>query len=803
MSKRIVSLRIKNFKCFDNSRFYEFRIEVCDNLFILSGPNGFGKTTFFDAIEIIFSNQITRLEKQIEHKRTNLGKNLLLNELGADGYIILTLQDENLNFITLMGKILKDNYNIDIEKSVLYGVINEFIRTDDLDSVLNNYNEWNEELKSNLRYRKDDFNVYYYISQAESVHFLKRTIQDRKNIVSVLLKTDLIDKKKETVINLIGKNKTSSSPINNEIKSIEKDIGYLVQECKKLIRRNCSVDKINDNVGLNLYTEDNELFFWDNPEIDKTEVANIKSAAKDVERIYYFCINQKDFYSKRKNDEIESLNAHEVFRDYRLCRQYIKAGKVSVEDIEGVVKTLNRNIQILNCVKFFTTEKPVASLYNENDILELKKIVPEFNKIDFSLIGALSREIIEAEKRVTTNQNIITALEEARNSLKDASQNYVCKHDNMHICPYCNTRFESDKELNDGFAKVALMLNDEGGSVIRLIQQKKEDLYRETKKIYDIICQYIGRVDNNVDLLISRKTDYQKIVADSGRIQNVEKLIAYLENSDFNKEVNDEGLEKEIQRALLNMLSGIVNPEFCNLLEQYDFYGLTKKYGDTLNRLVNMVPSKMLLQKRDYLLWLVSEKNNAELLAYKEKIKNLIVKKKKLTIARERLNYLDKTYDSKLDEYKKLTLKKLRIPLLIYTGKILQDYQNGLGVFIDKDEMRFIASGDAKHDILNTFSSGQLAGFVMAFLFAMNKQYINKDSDDLGFILIDDPVQTMDDINIASLIEVMRNDFSDKQIILSTHEVDKENYILYKFFKYNLIGQSFNIKENMYDNKIS
>ena len=307
MSKRIVSLRIKNFKCFDNSRFYEFRIEVCDNLFILSGPNGFGKTTFFDAIEIIFSNQITRLEKQIEHKRTNLGKNLLLNELGADGYIILTLQDENLNFITLMGKILKDNYNIDIEKSVLYGVINEFIRTDDLDSVLNNYNEWNEELKSNLRYRKDDFNVYYYISQAESVHFLKRTIQDRKNIVSVLLKTDLIDKKKETVINLIGKNKTSSSPINNEIKSIEKDIGYLVQECKKLIRRNCSVDKINDNVGLNLYTEDNELFFWDNPEIDKTEVANIKSAAKDVERIYYFCINQKDFYSKRKNDEIESF----------------------------------------------------------------------------------------------------------------------------------------------------------------------------------------------------------------------------------------------------------------------------------------------------------------------------------------------------------------------------------------------------------------------------------------------------------------------------------------------------------------
>ena len=73
-----------------------------------------------------------------------------------------------------------------------------------------------------------------------------------------------------------------------------------------------------------------------------------------------------------------------------------------------------------------------------------------------------------------------------------------------------------------------------------------------------------------------------------------------------------------------------------------------------------------------------------------------------------------------------------------------------------------------------------------------------KKSDDLGFILIDDPVQTMDDINIASLIEVLRNDFCDKQIFLSTHELDKENYILYKFLKYNMLGQAFNVKDELY-----
>lgn len=176
----------------------------------------------------------------------------------------------------------------------------------------------------------------------------------------------------------------------------------------------------------------------------------------------------------------------------------------------------------------------------------------------------------------------------------------------------------------------------------------------------------------------------------------------------------------------------------------------------------------------------------------------LIIKLKKLEKIRKQFDELKSLYNDAIDEYKNLVLKKLRVPLLIYTGKILQDYQNGLGVFINQDEMRFVSNGDAKHDILNTFSSGQLSGFVLSFLFAMNKRYISEETDDIGFILIDDPVQTMDDINIASFIEVLRNDFPNKQIILSTHETDKENYILYKFLKYNLKGQSFNVKDNMY-----
>lgn len=50
MSYKIESLKVRNFKCFDKKKFYEFYFLQDANPTILSGPNGFGKTTFFGGI---------------------------------------------------------------------------------------------------------------------------------------------------------------------------------------------------------------------------------------------------------------------------------------------------------------------------------------------------------------------------------------------------------------------------------------------------------------------------------------------------------------------------------------------------------------------------------------------------------------------------------------------------------------------------------------------------------------------------------------------------------------------------------
>ncbi len=131
----------------------------------------------------------------------------------------------------------------------------------------------------------------------------------------------------------------------------------------------------------------------------------------------------------------------------------------------------------------------------------------------------------------------------------------------------------------------------------------------------------------------------------------------------------------------------------------------------------------------------------------------------------------------------------------------MQDYQNGLGLFIksDNNEIRFIESSSVnntdevdynRYDAVFTMSSGQLASLIISFTLALNKRYSKS-----KLLLIDDPVQTLDELNIAGYVNLLRNEFSDRQIFISTHEVMMSAYMRYKFEKFGLHTQRVNFKE--------
>lgn len=802
MQYKIVDLRVKNFKCFDDKKYYEFCIDYDKSPVVLSGPNGFGKTTFFDAVELIFSKNITRFDKEIEKKNTNLGKNILLNQANQDGYVVLTLKRGENEFLTLFAKILNSNHKIDVENSIYYGYSSKYICTEELDGVILGYNNWKNVIDSEtlIRYRIKNFNVYYYVSQAESVHFLKRTISDRKNAMDVLLNTGFIEERKKLVSNLIGsRNKTSGHLINDEIISLDNKIKNLATKLKTLLKTNTNtqtgVEKI-ENIDLGLYEKDSDLYFWDNSNIVELDTYSIKKGIYSLSSIISFLENEIDYRNYQWNENILKIIDGNSIVDYVNYRDYIVNDSVSIKKIEQQLEKWDSMIQIYNSTLLYRQDSLDAANYKEQDAVMLKKLVPELYEYDFSLIKNISNEIVNLRENLSINQKAIDKLTSARNTLKNAKNEYDEKGTR---CPFCNTEFNDLRLLNEGFEEVGKLLKSESGNLGERIVLKNNELVDAIEEVKEILRPYVYGLDgNSINLIIKKKASLKGFASDHGRVANVDELVKYLVAIEYSSEKEEDNLVLDIKRTLSGMIKMIQNEEFNTLYDKYGYVDVEKRYGKFINEMKGQVSLEMLKRKVLYLEKLNYEKENTEINEIKQEMKKLILRKEKVTKVRQRLNDLSKLYDNKIEEYKNITLNKLRVPLLIYTGKILQDYQNGLGVFVSRDEMRFVSNGDAKHDILNTFSSGQLSGFVLAFLFAMNKQYIKPSSDDIGFILIDDPVQTMDDINISSLIEVLRNDFADKQIILSTHEIDKENYILYKFYKYNKIGQSFNVKEKIY-----
>jgi len=801
----IRDLRIKNFKCFDSKKFYRFNFYANKNPTILSGPNGFGKTTFFDAVELIFTKNITRLQTSIEDGRVNLGKNILLNEAGKDGNLVLTLaDDENGNFLTIVAVIDHKVKKLLIEESIRYNVINGTLDSDDdINNLLSSSEQWKSDLAEfkMLRFFSDHFNVYYYVSQAESVHFLKNSIVERKDSMNILLNTKNVDDSiryiEEEIIGASSRRK--GVIINDEIALIKNSIKIKVDKLKFEIEGKNLESKKVEYIKLLDYPEGTELIDWDikNCCTDGKINIDIEKAISEIEALHNYAINASDYKKYLHNQRINGFIRNKTIMDDIIeYHQFIVDNTVDKVKIKEQIRKWNRTVKIYKYTGFFRKQLDVNS-YKKEDLIKLKEISDDLITVDIEEATELINSIKKINKTLSSKQKILDELGNARLKLNQTKKKYNKESSN---CPYCNHHYDSIEELEFAYNSLTDILSREKSQESQKKQSLHTQLISKMKKDFDAISMILKDIDEmRIQELNTFSVKYEKFIEDEKRINAVETVYSYLKK--FNRwiELDREEKKIEVQRILQENIQTYESLDFDNDMQKYNFESIYNKFKDIfIIEQPKLTASEQVEQKINYLKYKKSMLNINEIKSMKSEIKKDMIKLKKIKSVRSKIKELKNIYQSSIDEYKNQILKKLRVPLLIYTGKILQDYQNGLGVFVSKDEMRFVSNGDAKHDILNTFSSGQLSGFVLAFLFSMNKQYIRKSEDDIGFLLIDDPVQTMDDINITSLIEVLRNDFSNKQIIISTHETDKENYILYKFLKYKLIGHSFNVKDELY-----
>jgi len=240
----------------------------------------------------------------------------------------------------------------------------------------------------------------------------------------------------------------------------------------------------------------------------------------------------------------------------------------------------------------------------------------------------------------------------------------------------------------------------------------------------------------------------------------------------------------------------VLSKDYINEDSIANFETVYSMYFDKKHEYLKLVELRSADEKIAYILEQYSSSVSVVFNSYlelKNKITNFGNKRRVLEPLKKKLKTIISTYQKQL-------IRDIEIPFYIYSGKILQTHQSGVGngIFIKdktgKNELknvRFVADWDSDHDILNTMSSGQIAAVVISLYLSLNKVYVQG----LQTILIDDPVQTMDEINMISLVELLRNEFSDKQIILSTHEDNVSKYFVYKFLKYGFSTKLINLMD--------
>ena len=483
--------------------------------------------------------------------------------------------------------------------------------------------------------------------------------------------------------------------------------------------------------------------------------------------------------------------------DFILSHVYVENEKIDIDRIKQVIESNNRTIEIFNNSAFLRQKDIIPKVYSAEGMTKLKQLFPECVLFDIEEVEITCSKLNEMDKALSSKQAVIKKLENARAALQEANEKL---NENGDKCPYCGHPYGESKKLKEAYEAAHALLEEENGEELNNYNELLKQLGEIIKESKTALNKEIGTFyEADISAILDEVKQLSSFVSDKKRVENVEILIPFAKVDKAFENMGKQEQKIELQRMFIAAKKTFANEDFTYNLTSYDYDGLLKEYPTIeWSEQKLLLDEQMVNSKKSYIKAAINSKKNEKANEINTRIRENVRKWQCWKGIREELKNIQKIYSDAIDSYKNQILKKLRVPLLIYTGKILQDYQNGLGVFISKDEMRFVTNGDVKHDILNTFSSGQLSGFVLAFLFSMNKQYVKESEDDLGFILIDDPVQTMDDINISSMIEVLRNDFKDRQIILSTHETDKENYILYKFFKYNRIGQSFNVKDQLY-----
>lgn len=783
MGYRLKKLVIHNFKLFSH---IEINIDE-NNLVMLDGPNGYGKTSIFDALEYLFTGDVKRIsENKVCKTNISFEEDCLIKNPsdGTQTYVTGVFDEaEKFKIIRKLseGKGAENNPSKIKSRTKTTLVWNEETVCDDA-----NVDEANKEIS--LRLGKgilDHYLQFYYVSQEGRLQFLSKSEENRN---SELQKLFGIDKEEENY----QKVKDTLKVFQNLKKKYSGEFETKKQEVKNIEKEMEGIDKESQVTYKDLIA-DNELKYplWnqEHPRIENKD--KLLEMAERVRAAGYFSREIGLYRKDKKNNWIE-----DKIKDKETLKKFLYLNGHS-EELDSLKTELEQYHEILKILEAAEREAGGGD-YEKYNYKRLKEILNL--QVDLEEVTRIKNEIKDCRKNVKaedTARDKITRLQEQLKKEWEAWQDSEYKGLPDNQCPLCGHPYKNKDVLMQTLdtCRAALESGKEDS------QKQVDQNINSLKEVYDLHCkipieEYLAKYKyHGSDICKELYKDWDKI--SRGYRSFIEESEEYGISNKYTITEEDFDKADEIAEEFVVWLKGlksVLSDEYYDHKEKYQYDNILSLDYQNSREKVKVITEEEVEAKIRYVEQEYYGGRQKELEVKKEEQRTLEERVKKLAAVEEHLKKLRANVKKYIDDYKSELVNQLKIPFYLYSGRILQNYPGGLGIWMQEvkgGKIRFATERRKEHDVLYTLSSGQLSAVAIAIALTLNKTYAQQN---LKCMFIDDPIQTMDELNIASFVEVLRTDFTEYQFILSTHEDDFSDYIRYKFDRYGLSNCSVEVQ---------
>lgn len=770
MNWQISKIEVSSFKAFKH-----IYLDLGESsLLTLDGPNGYGKTSIFDAIELLLTGQINRIQNLfstlLTKNKRDYADNLFWNNRSGENDLCIKIEFINGERKLVLARhcpaaIFKKPANNRADKYENFKLyeLPEFQSSDFTKINLRDNNLLDEVFGKNFR---ENFSFLNYLEQGQN-RLLHTRVDERKDKLGNLFNISDIEAEIENCNTIYNK---FTRHINNPERT-EKDLS-LKEEIASL--KNTLQAEASDIEYKKLSTTYVQPI-WDKEILFSTYSAADHAAYQESVRKIIALLPLKATIKTRIHNE--GIDA-DIERNEESLRSLAQFGKDldkldGLEAIKKVIDKLERSAVIIT---------RGASMIK----IEEAQLLPNWadGRLEWFELQIESRNSLREKN--SANANIIVELERLKRQLIDEHKK---SYPDEQLCPLCGTDWEDHKSMVDAIEtrtkQISESLSKDGKDLVNLIAAMDAELKLIDTYIQDSLKVLRPTFEPNLHAELTKiKLRLPAItqLMEKLKSDNIQFINSFTESDD----VVNERLEK-----LKTILRNKKQIEADALALPEDWREITKSTFKDLQDFY-IITAEDLRNKEQYISIKANEAKNARLQTCIFDLK--LIEKETLAAqkAQDKIRRLRDTLKETEQRYTDQTISAIELIFHIYSGRLIQNYQRGLGLFIESREgtqLRFLTAEKSEHDAVMSMSSGQVSALSLAFFLSLNKVYAK-----VPLILIDDPSQSLDEINVASLTDLLRCELKQCQLIVSSHEDDISAYMRYRFNRAGLKTSSLNMQ---------